>query len=291
MNSFGTHSMTAPLRRVAVRRPPEALSRADPREWHYLGEIDLERARREHDIFVNLLEMSGALVELMDQDPDAYPDSMFTHDPSMLTREGAVITHMGKSLRRDEAQLHADFYAANDIPILGWIKPPGTMEAGDTLWIDSDTLAVGCGYRTNEEGIAQFTHLMDKAGVTVIPFDLPAYQGHQACVHLMSLVSLLSDDLALVHTQYTPVRLIRLLEDRGYVTIPMPNGEFEASNTISGNILTTGPLQCIMVEGLEQTRKALVTAGCDVKTFSGDELCIKAEGGPTCLTRPLLRTH
>lgn len=289
MNSFGVHSMTAPLTAVGVRRPPDALGSADAESWNYLDSIDLERARSEHSRFVEILSGCGAEVISIEQEANSYPDSVFAHDPSMITRAGAVICRMGKSLRREETRVHADFYRSLDIPILGQIQPPGTLEAGDTLWVRPDTLAVGRGFRTNDDGIGQLRGIMEGIGVKVVPFDLPAYKGPLACLHLMSLVSLLADDLALAHMKYSPVRLVQFLSDFGFRTIAMPEHEFTSSNTISGNILTTAPYECIMVEGLDETKQTLEAAGCLVKTFSGEELCVKIEGGPTCLTRPLAR--
>ena len=289
MSDFGSASMTAPLRRVVVRRPPKAMASADPGEWHYTGAVDIDAALAEHDRFVSLLKSSGVDVDYMDDDPDAHPDSLYTHDPSMATPRGAVIARMGKKLRRAEAALHEAYYRRRDIPLYGAIEEPGTLEAGDTLWIDASTLAVGRGFRTNDEGIRQLKQMMAAANVAVEPFDLPCFQGEDACLHLMSLVSLLADDLALVHMRYSPVRLLQLLVERGYNLVPMPEDEFLSSNTISGNVLAIRPRTCLMVEGLGETQRALEAAGCTVRTFKGREICIKPEGGPTCLTRPVHR--
>ncbi len=290
VDDIGAHSLTARLDWVAVRRPPAALATADPGEWHYAAPVDLDRCRREHERFVGLLESAGAQVTVIDADADDLPDSVFTYDPSLVTRAGAVVFNMGKELRRPEADLHEAFYAGLGIPILGRVEAPGTLEGGDTLWLGDDTLAVGRGYRTNDAGIEQLTAVMATIGVEIVPFDLPVHHGRAACLHLMSLVSLCADDLALVHVPLMPVRLLQLLEDRGVEVVVAPPDEFEASAGISCNVLATAPRQVVMVEGSPATAAALERAGCDVATFAGAELCGKTEGGPTCLTRPLLRT-
>jgi dimethylargininase len=286
---FGAQSMTAPLRRVAVRRPPAALGDADPAVWNYAGHLDLDAVRSAHDVLLSHLDGAGATVEYIEADAELHADSVFAFDASLVTDRGAVILRMGKTLRRPEARLHESYYTDHDVPILGRIDEPGTIEGGDTLWIDHSTLAVGRGYRTNDAGIAQLASILATIGVEVIGFDLPVHDGPDACMHLMSLVSPLADDLALVHLPLLPVRLRQLLEARGYELVVAPAAEYEASRAISGNVLALGPRSCVMVDGLPATRGALERAGCTVVTFPGDELCVKAEGGPTCLTRPVWR--
>lgn len=288
-SGYGAQSMSAPLRRVAVRRPPVALATADPAEWHYTSRIDLPAARRAHEALVGLLREGGAEVTYVEGAPDEHPDSVFTFDASLVTDRGAVVLRMGKTPRRPEAELHERHYRDLGIPILGRIEAPGTVEGGDTMWIDRTTLAVGCGYRTNEDGIAQLSSILEPLGVDVVTFDLPVHHGERACMHLLSLVSPLAPDLALVRTPLLPVRLLQLMTDRGYRLLDAPGDEWDASASISGNVLALAPMRCVMVDGLSDTRTALEEAGCEVATFPGDELSLKAEGGPTCLTRPILR--
>ncbi|MGI9645181.1 MAG: dimethylarginine dimethylaminohydrolase family protein [Ilumatobacteraceae bacterium] len=286
---YGAHSTTAVLDRVAVRPPPAELAAADSDRWHYAAPIDLDAARREHAELVALLDASGAEVVVMDAEEDRLPDSVFTYDPSIVTRRGAVLFNMGKELRRPEADLHAEFYERLGIPVLDRVTAPGTIEGGDTLWIDDSTLAVGRGYRTNDAGIGQLTEILAAVDVEVVAFDLPVHHGRDACLHLMSLVSLCADDLALAHVPLLPVRLLQLLEARGYDIVGAPPDEFEASTGISCNVLATAPRRVIIGDGFPATEAALRAAGCMVDTFPCAELGGKAEGGPTCLTRPLLR--
>lgn len=286
---FGAQSMSAPLRRVAVRTPPAALGEADPDLWHYAGPLDLAAVRSAHEVLLGHLRDADVEIEFIGSDPDLLADSVFAFDPSLVTDHGAIILRMGKALRRAEADLHEIHYAVHGVPILGRIEAPGTVEGGDTLWIDHDTLAVGRGYRTNDDGIAQLTAILAAIGVEVVPFDLPVHDGEAACMHLMSLVSPLAPDLALVHLPLLPVRLLQLLDSRGYGIVIAPAEEYMSSRAISANVLAISPRSCVMADGNPATRRALEQAGCEIRTFPGDELCVKAEGGPTCLTRPIWR--
>jgi dimethylargininase len=289
MSNFGAQSMTAPLRRVLVRRPPAAMACADLKEWNYAAPIDLHRANEEHAALVALLRSIHVDVLTLEQQAAAFPDSVFTHDPSLVTRSGAVLMRMGKLLRRPEQELHENAYRELGIPILGRIEEPGIAEAGDVLWIDEVTLALGIGYRTNDEGANQLARVLAPLGVRVIPVDLPYGAGPNSCTHLLSLISLVAEDLALVHLPTAPVRLIQLLEKRGIRIVSASPAEYQASNTISAGVLAYAPRQVLMVDGFPETRGALEEHGCQVMTFPGADLCMKAEGGPVCLTRPILR--
>ena len=262
---------------------------ADRGEWHYGPGFDPARADWQHRIFAGLVSASGAEIEWLPDGDDGLADSVFTHDPSLMTDLGAVILRMGKRLRHPEPALHEAAYERLGIPILGRIDDPGMVEGGDCLWVDAQTLAVGRGVRTNEEGIRQLASILAPLGVAVTGFDLPLWRGEEACLHLLSLISPLADDLAIVYAQLLPVALYQLLRSRGIELIEGPPDEFAAGNGLSLNVLPTGPREVITVAGFEKTRAALETAGCTVSEFDADALCIPCEGGPTCLTRPILR--
>jgi len=289
MSDYGAQSMSAPLRRVVLRRPPAALGDADPAVWNYGAPINMKRAQDNHAALVALLRSAGADVVMLDDRPADLPDSVFTYDASLVTRGGAVLMRMGKTLRRAEPELHESLYGTLGIPILGRIEPPGIMEAGDGLWVGERTLFVGRGYRTNDEGVRQLAVILAPLDVQVIPVDLPYGAGPGACLHLLSLVSLVADDLALVHLPASPVKLVQFFEAQGIEIVAAPNEEYQASNTVSANVLAYAPRKVLMLDGFPQTKRALEERGCQVATFPGDELCLKAEGGPTCLTRPILR--
>ncbi len=290
---WGAQNMVAPLRRVMLSRPGRAMAAADPAVWHYTGALDGEKLEANHAALRAVIEASGAEILTLAADDGAglieLSDAVFTHDPSLVTAGGAVLLNMGKTLRRGEVAQHRDFYARHGIPILGAITAPGQVEAGDCVWIDDRRLAVGMGFRTNLAGVEQLRALLAPLEVTVEGFDLPVFHGKAACLHLMSLISMLDHDLALVHKPLFPARLLLWLEERGITCLDAPADEFRDSGTLSVNVLTLAPRHCVMVEGFPQTAALLAEAGCRVETFPGDELCLKAEGGPTCLTRPLLR--
>lgn len=286
---FGVSSMTAPLRKVAVRKPGASLLNADAAKWHYGAVFDPEKVAADHAAFVATLEDTGADVFWMSGEDNGIADAVFTYDASLMTPAGAVLMSPGKALRRCEEELHRTFYKAHGIDILGAITGEGRAEAGDTLWLDNQTLVIGRGFRTNAEGAQQLQHIMNGIGITTYVFDLPVYTGADACLHLMSLISLVDTKTALVCLPLFPVGFLQLLQKKGLKVIAAPFTEFEQSGTLSTNVLATAPGACIMLSGMPETLAALDNAGIQVHTFDGSALCIGCEGGPTCLTRPLLR--
>lgn len=289
MNAYGSQAMSAPLLRVLMRRPGQSLHAADAAQWHYGPSFDASRAISQHAAFTELVARSGADILWLEDEGDGLADAMFTHDPSLMTGQGAVILRMGKALRAEEPGLHERAYAAAGIPILGRINAPGTVEGGDCVWVDENTLAVGRGVRTNQAGIDQLAEILAPIGVTVLGYDLPLWQGVDACLHLMSVISPLADKLALVHAPLMPAAFYLMLRERGYTLIHAPESEFSESNGLNLNVLPTSPGQVIMVDGFPLTKAVMEAHGCTVETFEADALCIACEGGPTCLTRPVLR--
>ncbi|MGE6739472.1 dimethylarginine dimethylaminohydrolase family protein [Allorhizobium pseudoryzae] len=289
MEGFGCQAMATPLMRVLMRRPGTSLRAANAKEWHYGPTFDAEKAIAQHARFAELVAESGAEILWLEDNGDGLADSMFTHDPSLMTDAGAVILRMGKPLRAREPELHAERYREAGIPILGIIEAPGTVEGGDCVWVDDKTLAVGRGVRSNQSGIEQLSAILAPIGVTVRGYDLPLWQGEEACLHLMSVISPLAEKMALVHAPLMPAAFYLMLRERGYTLIHAPEADFAASNGLNLNVLPTAPGKVIMVEGFPATKAAMEAHGCEVKTFEADALCIACEGGPTCLTRPILR--
>jgi len=281
--------MAAPLKRVLMRNAATAMRGADRERWHYGAGFDAERAGQQHAAFAALVAESGAEIEWMDDVEDGLADSIFTHDPSLVSDHGAIILSMGKPLRRPEPGLHEAVYQRLGVPILGRIETPGMVEGGDCVWLDAKTLIVGRGVRTNEFGIIQLRRMLEPHGISVHGFDLALWQGEEACLHLMSVISPLADDLALVYAPLLPAAFYQMLKFRGIGLVEGDAGEFAASNGLSLNVLPTSPRQVIAVAGFPRTREAMEAAGCTVETFEADALCIACEGGPTCLTRPILR--
>ncbi|MDH4209566.1 MAG: arginine deiminase family protein [Anaerolineae bacterium] len=285
--SYGSQSMVDPLRRVLVKRPDEAFALADPAAWHYTGRPDLEIARREHDALVAILREAGAEVLYHDEVQRERADAIFVHDPAIVTDHGAVILKMGKELRRGEEAAVVRCFEELGVPILYELHGEARAEGGDLLWIDHDTLAVGQGFRTNEEGLRQLGEALEPLGVTLIPVPLPYYGGPDACLHLMSLISLVDHDLAVVYLPLPPMPFWQYLRDRAFRMVEVPDEEFQS---MGPNVLALAPGKCLMLEGNPLTRTRLEEAGCEVFTYRGNEISLKAEGGPTCLTRPILRS-
>lgn len=282
---FGSQSMIDPLRRVLVKRPDEAFGGADPERWHYTARPDLDEARREHDALVEILTGSGA--EVIDH-PEPQPDradAIFVFDPALVTDRGAVILRMGKELRRGEEEAMARRFREIGVPVLAQLEGPATAEGGDLLWLDPSTLAVGQGFRTNAEGLLQLREIL--TGIDVLPVDLPYFTGPEACLHLLSLISVVDRDVAIVYPPLLPVPFWKLLRDRGFRLVEVPEAEFP---TMGPNVLALAPGRCLMLEGNPETRRRLERAGCEVATYRGREISLKAEGGPTCLTRPVWRS-
>lgn len=284
---YGGHSMVEPLRRVLVRRPDEAFAVDDPQLWHYTSRPELGAAQREHDALVEILESSGARVVYHDAAQPDRADAIYVFDPVLITDGGAVVLRMGKALRRGEEEALAQCLAAAGVPRLLSLTGAARAEGGDLLWLDRQTLVAGRGFRTNAAGIAQLRAGLAEIGIEVLAVDLPYFAGPEACLHLLSLISLVDDDLAVVYPPLLPVPLWEMLLARGVDLVEVPESELA---TMGPNVLALAPRRCVMLEGNPITRQRLEAAGCRVSTYRGREISLKAEGGPTCLTRPILRS-
>jgi N-dimethylarginine dimethylaminohydrolase len=280
--SYGARSMTDPLRRVLVR-PPQPADAERWREYGWRAEPDAAVAAAEHEALRAILEEAGAEVIVAQGEP-GNPDAIYAYDPVLVGERGAVLLRPGKEGRLGEpTALEADLERAG-VPVAARIEAPGTIDGGDTVWLDRGTLLVGRGYRTNATGVEQLQAAFPDA--EVLSYDLPHWNGRGEVMHLMSLISPLADDLALVYPRLAPVRLIELLRERGIETIDVPDEEFE---TMGPNVLALGPRRALALEGNDATRRRMEAAGVEVVTYKGDEISRKGDGGPTCLTRPLLR--
>ena len=283
---YGGQDMVTRLRRVLVRRPDAAFGEADPGVWHYRSRPRLPAARREHDAFVAILTRAGVEVFRHDARQPGKADAIFVHDPALVTDGGAVLLRMGKELRRGEEESLGARLEELGVPIRARLTGTATAEGGDLLWLDPDTLAVGQGFRTNAEGLRQLGVVLRELSVRTLPVPLPYFQGPEACLHLMSLISMLAEDLAVVHAPLLPTPFWRELRDRGIELIDVPKAEFAA---LGVNVLALAPRDCVLLRGNPRTKARLQAAGCRVQTYLGKEISLNAEGGPTCLTRPLLR--
>jgi dimethylargininase len=284
---YGCQSMVEPLRRVLVKRPDEAFAVDDPGKWHYTDRPNLEIAQAEHDAFVAVLREAGAEVIYHDEFQPDHADAIFVHDSAIVSDQGAVILKMGKELRRGEEPLMSRCLEQLGVPIHYTLYGEARAEGGDLLWIGHDTLAVGQGFRTNAEGLRQLREALTGLGVEIMPVQLPFYGGPEACLHLMSLISLVDHEAAVVYPSLLPVPFWQYLKDRGFRLLEVPDEEFE---TMGPNVLALAPGSCLMLEGNPITKQRLEEAGCRVLIYQGNEISLKTEGGPTCLTRPILRS-
>lgn len=282
MPAYGSASMTGRLERVLVRPPlPE-----DAENWRAYGwraAPDVAAAVAEHEDFRALLESTGAEVVVSTHDP-GNPDAMYVYDPVLVGAEGAVLLRPGKKGRRTEPGAIAASLADAGVPVAHALAEPVVAEGGDTVWLDELTLLVGIGYRTSPAAVPALAAAFP--GVEVVAFDLPHWNGRDEVMHLMSLISPLDRDLAVVYTRIAPVRLLELLDERGIEVVEVPDDEFA---TQGPNVLALGPRRALALDGNPQTRRRMEAAGVDAVVYKGDEISKKGDGGPTCLTRPLLR--
>ncbi len=286
--SFGSQSMIGELQTVLVRRPDSVFGSADPAVWHYTSQPDLDQAQAEHDALVQTLNQSGIEVVYHDVSLSHHADAIFVHDPVIVADQGAILLHMGKPLRRGEETAIGQTLKRMGVPIHYQLHGDALAEGGDLLWIDSKTLAVGQGFRTNAAGMKQLGEAFDGSRVELIPVQLAYYQGPEACLHLMSFISLVDHDLAVIYKPLMPVPFWQYLRGRGFRFVSVPEEEWL---TMGPNVLALAPGKCLMLKNNPITKQGLEAAGCEVLTYSGDEISLKAEGGPTCLTRPVLRSY
>jgi N-dimethylarginine dimethylaminohydrolase len=283
---FGGQNVVDPIRRVLVKRPDDAFAVQDPKRWHYTSRPDLAAAQEEHDALVEILRQAGAEILYHDEAQPDRADSIYVFDPVLITNQGAIVLRMGKPLRRGEEQAIATELQEIGVPIRLTLGGEALAEGGDLLWLDEKTLFAGIGFRTNQEGVRQLREELSPSGVRVVEVDLPFFTGPEACLHLLSMISLVDHDMAVVYPPLLPVALWQELDERRFHIIEVPDQEFLTMGT---NILALAPRECLMIAGNPITRGRLEKAGCRVHTYRGHEISLKAEGGPTCLTRPILR--
>jgi dimethylargininase len=276
--------MTETLRRVLVR-PPRAAGFATWREYGWRSEPDVGKLAEEHESFCDALAAGGAEIVLADTPLPTDPDAIYVFDPAIVSDLGAIVLRPGKEGRLVETDAIASDFEQAGVPIAARLEAPASADGGDTIWLDESTLLVGRGYRTNDDGIQAL--LAALPGVEVLAFDLPHLHGSDVVLHLLSLLSPLDDDLVVAYLPLLPVRLVQLLQERETRIVEVPDDEFE---TMGANVLALAPRVALALEGNEETRKRLEGAGVDVSVYRGDEISRKGDGGPTCLTRPLLRT-
>lgn len=292
MNPYGCQSMVRPLKKVLVKRPEEAFESQEriDAQWQsldYLTRPDFNRAVDEHRRFTSLLEAAGAEVACLPADGRTGLDALYTHDPvASVTDQGVILGRMGKDARMEEPNALEDWFAGAGIPVAGRIEPPGSVEGGDVVWLRNDLAVIGLTYRTNGDGIRQFQELLKPRGIDVVAVPMVHWDGPGAVLHLMSVISLLDSDLAVVYDRLLPIPFREMLTALGIGLVAVPDEEYDS---LGCNVLAAGPRHVIARSGNPVTADRMRQAGCRVETFDGDHICYAGSGGPTCLTRPILR--
>lgn len=287
----GAQSDVGRIERILLKHARDAFRdessiAAQWQELNYLAPPDLDRAAEEYDRWVSTFEGWGIEVVFAPARPEVGLDSIYVRDAAFLCDRGAILCNMGKRARRSEPQALEPVLREAGVPILGAIAGQGRLEGGDVTWLDSRTLAVGRGYRTNDEGISQLRELLGDGIDELIVVPLPHAKGPDDVFHLMSIISPIDLDLALVYSPLMPVPFRERLLERGIELVEVPDEEFES---MGGNVLAVAPRRCLMLKGNERTRRRLERAGAEVHVFEGEQISAKGSGGPTCLTRPLSR--
>lgn len=283
--------MYAPLKHVIVKDPKDAFRSQThlSEEWktfNYLSEPNYEEALSEYAEFIGILGKYVETIEYLPIADEVGLDSLYAHDPVKFTPNGAIILKSGKKLRQPEAAVYKDFLRQKGIPIIGELTGEAVSDGGDIVWLDDRTLVVGRGYRTNDEAIRQLKEmtadLVDEFIVVQLPHDL----GEAECLHLMSFISMVDRDLAVVHSRLMPVFFRQLLIERGIQLVEVPKDEYDS---LGCNVLALAPRVCVIPQGNKETKQQLLDAGATVYEYKGDEITVKGTGGPTCLTCPVVR--
>jgi N-dimethylarginine dimethylaminohydrolase len=283
---FGGKSMIAPLRRVLVQAPAPPASEDDWRAFGYNHPVDHGQAVEEHAALCDILRGEGIEVVVQAADAPGNLDGIFVYDTAILTDDGAIVTRPGKALRREELPATIASFEELDIPMLGSIADPGTIEGGDTMWLDENTLVAGRSYRSNAIGIEQLQIYGQPFDVDVLAVSIPHWHGADECLHLLSLISPVDVRKAVVHLPLLSVDFVQLLRELDWTLIDIPEEEFATQGT---NALALAPGRVLLLKENTGTRQRLEDAGVEVLVYTGDEISHNRQGGPTCLTRPLLR--
>lgn len=285
------HSEYGTIRSIWLKPAKDAFNSQETlsRQWqalNYLAKPEFEQALTEYQAFRAHFDAAAMDVRLFEPNKSVQIDSIYCRDAAIATDYGMIICNMGKGARLNEPQVQKEAYLAQNQRVLGHINGLGTLEGGDVAWLDEKTLAVGHTYRTNLNGISQLKALLEPKGIEVITVDLPHYKGPSDVFHLMSILSPVDKNLAVVYSPLMPISFRKELIQRGFQFVEVPEEEFESMGC---NVLALAPRKCLMVAGNPVTESRLMATGCEVVTYTGQEISVKGGGGPTCLTRPIDR--
>lgn len=288
---YGCQSMVGKIKSILIKRPSEAFISQEHlnenyEQFNYFGCPDFEGASNEYEKFEKIIKDNVENVYYLPKDDRAGLDSIYTHDPLKITSKGAIYFPMGKVLRGGEYLATEEYLKSIGVPTLGYIKKPGKMEGGDVVWLDEKTVAIGRGYRTNDEGIRQFRELTKDVVDEIIVVPMAHGEGEACCLHLMSIISMVDKDLAVVYSKYMPVFFRELLIERGMKLIEVDDKEYDY---LGSNVLALAPRVCVILYGNPVITQKLRDEGCTVYTYEGHEMSFRGTGGPTCLTCPITR--
>ena len=288
---FGCQDMTGSIRKVLIKDPQSAYKNQENidsqyEDLNYFGKPKFEQALKDYSLFRSILENNQIEIHTLPEDSTTTLDSIYTHDACLVSNSGVILCSMGKELRKKEPEMISNYFESIGIPIIGEISSPGKLEGGDIVWIDDRTIAVGVGYRSNFDGISQLKQILSNDIDEIIPVHLPHWTGPADCLHLMSNVSPIDENLFLVYSKLLPVSFREFLLKREIKLIEVPDEEYESMGC---NVLAIAPNRAIMIEGNNATKKLLEDEGVEIFTYPGTEISYKGAGGPTCLTRPFLR--
>ncbi|WP_226618180.1 dimethylarginine dimethylaminohydrolase family protein [Cytobacillus firmus] len=279
------------LNTVIVKHPKEAFIsqehlRSEWKKFNYISEPDYMKAQQEYEQFLSIIKKHVGQIKFLPVSEKAGLDSLYAHDPVKFTKKGAMILKSGKKLRQPEAEIYKEFLQEKNIPILGELTGDAVADGGDLVWLDDRTLLIGRGYRTNDEAIRQIKEMTKEIVEECIVVPLPHDQGEEECLHLMSFISIVDENLAVVYSRLMPVFLRQMLLKRGFQLVEVPDDEYQR---LGCNVLAVAPRICVMVSGNHQTKQRLLDAGATVYEYEGNEISYLGTGGPTCLTCPVER--
>ena len=289
---FNCNNMVDPIKKILLNHPKNAFFNQNKinsefKELNFFDAPDYYESLHEYEAFIDILKSYNIELYFLDENNSTTIDSIYAHDPFIISNDGAIICNMGKKNRVSEIKNVKIFLKNNGIPILGEIYTPGKLEGGDIVWIDSHNIAVGIGYRSNIEGVKQLREILSGSVKNIFPVPLPHWNGPNDCLHLMSNLSPIDSNLFLVYSRLLPVQFIQYLKEKNIQLIEVPDEEYE---TMACNVLAISPRQVIMLEGNPITKRLLEKENVMVHTYKGSEISLKGAGGPTCLTKPFLRS-
>ena len=259
-------SMVGKIQAILIKHPKDAFISQQNlentyEEFNYIGCPNYETVLNEYEIFEKIIKEHVETVHYLPMNDSVGLDSIYAHDSLKVTKKGAIYFPMGKVLRGKEGIATEEYLKSIGIPTLGHIKAPGKMEGGDVVWIDEKTVAIGRGYRTNTEGIEQFKELTKDFVEEYIIVDMPHADGETECLHLMSIISMIDNDLAVVYSKYMPIRFRNFLKERGMKLLEVDDEEY---GYLGSNVLAIAPRVCIVIEGVPRIKKLMEAEGCKV---------------------------